>query len=223
MKDVNVSDGSCRLERRTGDGPSHHESPGTKDEIATNGRPGTMGGSVTARLTDLVWNESVDLLVTSSFDPLRLSGCGSVLQRRRTLDGERLIGRGGHSWNAPGRLTISGVPLIEPDPGAPCRVILRFGMGIGGDGKSNRETWRELAILDSNRVEGAGASGRGGGAVSPNRSIPESSDEEGDAGIPASATGMPSGSQPTPSNSSHTSEAFFKGKAWASSMSSLRA
>ena len=70
MKDVNVSDGSCRLERRTGGGPSHHESPGRKDEMVTNGTLGTIGGSVTA----LVRNESVDLLVTSSFDPLRLPG-----------------------------------------------------------------------------------------------------------------------------------------------------
>ena len=74
INDVNVSDGSCRLERRTGDGASHHESPGTTDEMVTNGRLGTIGGSVTARLATLVWNDSVDLLVTSSFDPLRLSG-----------------------------------------------------------------------------------------------------------------------------------------------------
>ena len=123
----------------------------------------------------------------------------------------------------PGRLTISGLPLIEPDPGTPCRVILRFGTGIGGDGKSNREMRRGRAILDSNRVEVAGASGRGGGAVSPSRSIPESREEEGDAGIPASATGMASGSQATPSNSSHTSEALLKGTPWASSTSSLTA
>ena len=82
---------------------------------------------------------------------------------------------------------------------------------------------RELAILDSNRVGPAGASGRGGGAVSPSRSIPESSEEEGDGGIPASATGMPSGSQSTPSNSSHTSEAFLRGKPWALGPSSLTA
>ena len=50
--------------------------------------------------------------------------------------------------------------------------------------------------------------------MSPSRSIPESSDEDGDAGMPASATRMPSGSQPTPSNSSHTSEVFLKGKPW---------
>ena len=74
MKDVNVSDGSCRLERRTGDGASHQESPGTKDEMAMDGRLGAIRGFVTARLDALVWNESVDLLVTSSFDPLRLSG-----------------------------------------------------------------------------------------------------------------------------------------------------
>ena len=128
-----------------------------------------------------------------------------------------------YSWNTPGRLTVSGVALIGPDPGSPCRVILRFGTGIGGDGKSNRETWRGLAILDSNRVGATGASGREGGAVSPNRSIPENIDEEGDAGISASATGMSSGSQRAPSNSSHTSEAFLKGKPWASSTSSLTA
>ena len=59
-----------------------------------------------------------------------------------------------------------------------------------------------------------GTSRRTGSGVSPSRSTPESSDEEEDMGIPASATsrGIPKGSQPASLNSSHTSEEFLKRK-----------
>lgn len=88
-------------------------------------------------------------------------------------------------------------------------AILRFGMKTGGDGKSNKE-----AGWDPGRMGTAVTSGRRGSEVSPSRSIPETNDEEGDMGIPASATGIPKGSQSASLNSSQTSEEFGKSENW---------
>lgn len=97
------------------------------------------------------------------------------------------------------------------------------GTRTGGDGKSNTEMRRGTAIwCDPDRTGTAVTSGRGGGNVSPSKSIPEDNDEEGDMGIPASATGIPKGSQPTSLNSSHTSEEFLKSKKWRSAQSSTK-
>ena len=99
--------------------------------------------------------------------------------------------------------------------------VLRSGTGMGGDGKSNKEARRGTSTWwDPGRVGMAVTSGRGGVDVSPNRSIPESSEEEGDIGIPASTIWISKGSWPS-LNSSHTSEEFLKSEKWQSGMSSL--